>query len=152
MTQSFCAPFCFMVLSVFTCPSLWLIVWISVGLEWCTKYLIFLNLPVQKLLCSIMGHLPLSYQLDLCRLRFYHYMYYNFLSSDEIVWHVANAVKRRLIDQGRCGVLGSTLAFGSIGHEFEAEHRLFSYHGASAFSKLRSLAKCSLDDSVLRLL
>jgi len=29
-------------------------------------------------------------------------------------------------------------------------HRLFSHHGASAFSKLRSLAKCSLDDSVRR--
>jgi len=50
---------------------------------------------------------------------------------------------------GRCGVVDSTLAFG---HGFESEHRLFSYHGASAFSKLRSLAKCSLDDSVRRLL
>jgi len=37
------------------------------------------------------------------------------------------------------GVVGSTLAFGSIGHGFESEHRLFSHHGASAFSKLRSL-------------
>jgi len=53
---------------------------------------------------------------------------------------------------GRCGVVGSTLAFGSIGHGFEYEHRLFSHHGASAFSKLRSLAKGSLDDSVRRLL
>jgi len=53
---------------------------------------------------------------------------------------------------GRCVVVGSTLAFGSIGHGFESEHRLFSDHGASAFSKLRSLAKCSLDDSVRRLL
>jgi len=44
--------------------------------------------------------------------------------------------------------VGSTLAFGSIGHGFESEHRLFSHHGASAFSKLRSLAKCSLDYSV----
>jgi len=52
----------------------------------------------------------------------------------------------------RCGVVGSTLAFGSIGHVFESEHRLFSHHSASAFSKLRSLAKCSLDDSVHRLL
>jgi len=40
---------------------------------------------------------------------------------------------------GRCGVRGSTLAFGSIGHGFEFEHCLFSHHGASAFSKLRSL-------------
>jgi len=47
---------------------------------------------------------------------------------------------------GRCGVVGSTLAFGSIGHGFESEHFLFSHHGASAFSKLISLAKCSLDD------
>jgi len=37
-------------------------------------------------------------------------------------------------------------------HGFESEHRLFSHHSASAFSKLRSLAKCSLDDSVRRLL
>jgi len=51
-----------------------------------------------------------------------------------------------------CGVVGSTLAFGSIGRGFESEHRLFSHHSASAFSKLRSLAKCSLDDSVRRLL
>jgi len=35
--------------------------------------------------------------------------------------------------------VGSTLAFGSLGHGFESEHRLFSHHGASAFSKLRSL-------------
>jgi len=47
---------------------------------------------------------------------------------------------------------GSALAFGSIGHGFESEHRLFSHLSASAFSKLRSLAKCSLDDSVRRLL
>jgi len=40
---------------------------------------------------------------------------------------------------GRRGVVGSTLAFGSIGHGFESEHHLFSHHGASAFSKLRSL-------------
>jgi len=40
---------------------------------------------------------------------------------------------------GRCGVVDSTLAFGSIGHGFESEHSLFSHHGASAFSKLRSL-------------
>jgi len=52
----------------------------------------------------------------------------------------------------RYGVVGSTLAFGSIGHGFESEHRLFSHHSASAFNKLRSLAKCSLDDSVRRLL
>jgi len=50
------------------------------------------------------------------------------------------------------GVVGSTLAVGSIGHGFESEHRLFSHYSASAFSKLRSLAKCSLDDSVHRLL
>jgi len=52
----------------------------------------------------------------------------------------------------RCGVLGSILAFGSIGHGFESELRLFSQQSASAFSNLRSLAKCSLDDSVRRLL
>jgi len=53
---------------------------------------------------------------------------------------------------GCCGVVVSILAFRSIGHGFESEHRLFSHHEASAFSKLRSLAKCSLDDSVRRLL
>jgi len=52
----------------------------------------------------------------------------------------------------RCGVVDSTLAFGSIGHGFESEHSLFSHNSASAFSKLTSLAKCSLDDSVRRLL
>jgi len=26
---------------------------------------------------------------------------------------------------GRCGVVGCTLAFGSIGHGFDSEHRLF---------------------------
>jgi len=52
----------------------------------------------------------------------------------------------------RCGVVGRTLAFGSIGHGFESEHRLFSHHVAAALSTLRSLAKCSLDDSVSRLL
>jgi len=52
----------------------------------------------------------------------------------------------------RCGVVGSILAFGCIGHGFESEHHLFSHQSASAFSKLRSLAKCSLDDSVRRLL
>jgi len=31
-------------------------------------------------------------------------------------------------------------AFGSIGHRFESEHRLFSHHSATAYSKLRSLA------------
>jgi len=62
----------------------------------------------------------------------------------------ANNLANNLV--GRRGVVGSTLAFGSIGHGFESEHRLFSHHAASAFSKLRSLAKCSLDDSVRRLL
>jgi len=57
-----------------------------------------------------------------------------------------------MADLGRRGVVGNTLAFGSIGHGFEFEHRLFSHHGASSSSKLTSLAKCSLDDSVRRLL
>jgi len=29
---------------------------------------------------------------------------------------------------GLCGVMGSTLAFGLIGHGFESEHRLFAHH------------------------
>ena len=41
---------------------------------------------------------------------------------------------------GRCGVVGSTLAFGSTGLGLDPEHRYFSHHSASAFSKLRSLA------------
>jgi len=56
---------------------------------------------------------------------------------------------------GRCGVVGNKLAIASKRHGFESEHRLFrlfSYHSASAFSKLRSLAKCALNDSVRRLL
>jgi len=39
-----------------------------------------------------------------------------------------------------CGVVGSTLAIEFIVQGFESEHRLFSHHSASAFSKLRSLA------------
>jgi len=38
----------------------------------------------------------------------------------------------------RCGVVDSTL--GYMGNKFESEHRLFSHHSASAFSKLRSLS------------
>jgi len=53
---------------------------------------------------------------------------------------------------GMTQALWCSVAFGSIGHGFESEDRLFSNHSASAFSKLRSLAKCSLDDSVHRLL
>jgi len=53
---------------------------------------------------------------------------------------------------GRCGVVGSTLAFGSIGHGLESELPLFSHHNASTFRELRSLAKCSLDVSVRQLL
>jgi len=45
-------------------------------------------------------------------------------------------------------VVGSTLAFWSIGHRFKSKHRLLSHHSASAFRKLRSLAKCLLDNSV----
>jgi len=59
--------------------------------------------------------------------------------------------------RGRCGVVGSTHAFGSIGHGFESEHRLFSHHIASAFSKLRALTPSSstslyLNSSVARYL
>jgi len=53
---------------------------------------------------------------------------------------------------GRCGVVRSTLTSGSICHGFESEHCLFSHYRASAFSKLRSLTLCSLDDSVSCLL
>jgi len=48
---------------------------------------------------------------------------------------------------GRCGVVGSTLAFDPyMGHGFESEYRIFSHHSASAFSKLRSLrsAHCTI--------
>lgn len=44
----------------------------------------------------------------------------------------------------RGGVVDSTPAYGSIGRGFEFGQRYFSHHSASAFSKLRSLAKCSL--------
>ena len=46
-----------------------------------------------------MGMLPISYQIDLCKLRFYHYMYCNHVCGDDIVWYVAHATKRRLIDE-----------------------------------------------------
>jgi len=57
----------------------------------------------------------------------------------------------RIFHRRSCGVVGSTLAFGSTGHGFESENRLFSYHIAWAFRNLRSLSKCSLD-SVRRLI
>jgi len=55
---------------------------------------------------------------------------------------------------GRCGVVGWAIAH-SLSDPYHMgsnpiEHRLFSHRGASSFSKLRSLAKCSLDDSVRR--
>jgi len=48
-----------------------------------------------------------------------------------------NATKCKVMHVRRCGEVGSTLAFGSIGHGFESEHHLFSHYSASAFSKLR---------------
>jgi len=58
----------------------------------------------------------------------------------------------KVFSKGSCGVVGSILAFRSIGHGFKSKHSLFLHLGASAFSKPRSLAKRSLDDSVRRLL
>ena len=49
---------------------------------------------------------------------------------------------------GLCGVVGSTLAFGSPGLEFDSGHRYFSHHSASAFSKLRSGVVPTVHDSV----
>jgi len=55
-----------------------------------------------------------------------------------------------------CGALWSsgysTLAFGFMSHGFESEYRIFSHHLSSGYSKLRLLTKCSLDDTVRRLL
>jgi len=62
-------------------------------------------------------------------------------NATDIIWIIRNICIAKL-----CGALWF------MGHGFESENRLFSHHGASAFSKLRSLAKCSLDDSVRRLL
>jgi hypothetical protein len=45
-----------------------------------------------------------------------------------------------MIQVGCCGVVGSMLAFGSTGRGFDPEHRYFSHHSVSAFSKLGSLA------------
>jgi len=48
-----------------------------------------------------------------------------FCNIDEVTDHSMSAY---------CGTLvGSTLAFGSIGHSFESEHRLFSHERPSAF-------------------
>jgi len=71
------------------------------------------------------------------------------LTLDAILFVI---VMIKVIFVRRYGVEGSTLTFGSVGHGFESEQRLFSNNGASAFSKVRSLASCSLDDSVCRLL
>jgi len=53
-------------------------------------------------------------------------MYYSWVQLKQLIYF--------FFFVGRCGVVGSTLAFGSTGHGFESEHRLFSHHGASAFS------------------
>jgi len=76
--------------------------------------------------------------------------------------HKSDKTHRKPVIQGQksqlcprvrhCGVVGSTLAFEYIGHGFESDHRLCSHHGVSAFSKQRSLTKCSSDDSIRRLL
>jgi len=42
--------------------------------------------------------------------------------------------------------VGSTLAFGSMVLGSNPSTAYFSHHSASAFSKLRSLARCSLDE------
>ena len=57
------------------------------------------------------------------------------LSSD-INFYKTGTVHGAGLSVGRCGVVGSTLAFGSTGHGFDSEHRYFSHHSASAFSKL----------------
>jgi len=80
---------------------------LAASLHFCWSRVIYKIFNISESACAdtiifYMSHLPLSYQLDLCRLRFYHYISYNFLSGDEIMWHVANAVKRRLIDQLFC--------------------------------------------------
>jgi len=49
-----------------------------------------------------------------------------------------------------CGAVVEHTRFRIHSHWFESEHRLFSHNSVSAFSKLRSLTKCSLDDSVRR--
>ena len=115
MTQSFCAPILFYGLEcVFMSKSL------AASLDFCWSRVMYKIFNISQSACAetimfYMGHLPLSYQLDLCRLRFYHYMYYNYLSGDEIVWHVANAVKRRLINQLFCSyrvyILGSVASY-----------------------------------------
>jgi len=68
--------------------------------------------------------------------------------SNNVQWSLLNIYRVVLY----VGLWCSTRAFGSIGHGFESEHRLFSHHGASAYRKLKALALCSLDDSVWSLL
>jgi len=79
----------------------------------------------------------------------------------QIKFTCSNAVLQQLLreyapepinDKWRCFIVGSELAFESIGHGFESEHRLFSHYNASAFIKLGLLPKYSLDDLVYQLL
>jgi len=56
------------------------------------------------------------------------------------VWRHFNITTCTEEECGRCGVVRRTLAFGSIGHGFESEQRLFSHLNVSAFSKLRLLS------------
>lgn len=102
MIQSFCVPIlCYGLECVFMSKSL------AASLAFCWSRVMYKIFNISESTCSesimfYMGHLPMSYQLDLCKLRFYHNIYHNFLSGDKIVWHVAHAVKRRLIDQLFC--------------------------------------------------
>ena len=99
LTRSFCTPILSYGLEcIFISKSL------AASLDFCWSRVMYKIFNISESACAdsilyFMGHLPLLYQLDLCKLRFYHYMYCNYLSGDDIVWHVANAVKRRLIDQ-----------------------------------------------------
>jgi len=52
------------------------------------------------------------------------------------------------ITEGRCGIVVCTLAFGSIGHGFESEHRLLLHHDASALICWYDLICCSLATSI----
>jgi len=74
------------------------------------------------------------------------------VTSEVSSWLVNRLILNLVLVIAHCGIAGSILAFWSIGHGFESEHRLCAHQSASAISKLRSLAQCSLDDSVRCLL
>jgi hypothetical protein len=79
---------------------------LAASLEFCWSRVMYKIFNVSDSVCAetilfYMGILPISYQIDLCKLRFYYdkFMYCNHVCGDDIVWLLAHATKRRFTDE-----------------------------------------------------